>query len=271
LFRTSARVETDPYALGEIFSLHQIPDAMASRMQSVVSQKKVSQTLCALRPYYQEDSPVAWQARRTWYGVTSLYGGEHKEQDLGQDVRSNYPQLPSVDADALVLTAGLSADFGTWCHACIQQAVEVYKTSGLAQILDPRVVMPESFLNPAISEKDRMVIMAAVVQLGVGFLNSSLFTSLCTAKPLGMETEVEFALREEVEGEVCVVYGAIDLLVEYADELCIVDFKTDFNLRPDIHRGQLQVYRKAVGRIWGKPVRSALCYLRAPEIVQWET
>lgn len=271
LFRTSARVETEPEALGGIFSLHQIPDAMASRMQSVVSQKKVSQTLCTLMPYYQQAFPVAWQARRTWYGVTSLYGGEHNEPDLGEDFRSNYPQLLSVNADSLVLAAGLSADFGTWCHACIQQAVEVYKTSGLAQILDPRVVMPETFLNPAISEKDRMVIMSAVVQLGTGFLNSSLFVSLCTAKPLVMETEVEFALRREVEGDDCAVYGAIDLLVEYADELCIVDFKTDFNFHPEIHRGQLQVYREAVSRIWGKPVRSTLCYLRAPEIIQWET
>ena len=113
--------------------------------------------------------------------------------------------------------------------------------------------------------------MSAVVQLGTGFLNSSLFVSLCTAKPLGMETEVEFALRKEVEGDDCAVYGAIDLLVEYADELCLIDFKTDFNLHPEIHRGQLQVYREAVSRIWGKPVRSTLCYLRAPEIIQWET
>lgn len=271
LFRNSTSLETEPDALGEIFSLHQIPDTMASRMQSAVSQKKVGQTLAALLPYYQTESPVAWLARRTWYGVTALYGCEHEGHDLGAEVRSNYPQLPSMSADALILATGLSADFGTWCHACIQQAVEAYKTSGVAQVLDPSIVMPESFLSPVLSEKDRMVIAAAVVQLSTGFLASTLFASLCADRPLAMETEVEFAIREQVEGHEAVVYGAIDLLVEYAGELRLVDFKTDFNMRPEIHRGQLQVYREAVGRIWGKPVRSTLCYLRAPEIVQWET
>ncbi len=264
LFLRSSGLAVDGRALGPNFSSYRIDDAPGTMLQSHVSQKKIADAVERLKPYYEQAEPVHWIAEKGWYGVTSLYGAEH-ELDIGmKGLESVVMGLPSVPADPLLLEYGLAADFGTWCHALIQKAIE-----GEA-VDDPKDIMPHAFNNAAISERSRSLIAESAVTLSRNFLESDILRVLKASSPLSMEAEVEFAMQDIVDGKEAVLYGSIDFLVEYAQEICIVDFKTDFFKRPEIHSGQLRVYREAVSRIYQKPVRSALCYLRAPGGEVWE-
>jgi ATP-dependent helicase/nuclease subunit A len=71
------------------------------------------------------------------------------------------------------------------------------------------------------------------------------------------------------------VLGQVDRLLVCADEVLIVDYKTD-RLVPDgpdgvpqAYRGQLDAYRRLAARIWpGKTVRTALLWTSAPRLMQ---
>ncbi|PKL04573.1 MAG: hypothetical protein CVV53_08780 [Spirochaetae bacterium HGW-Spirochaetae-9] len=81
-----------------------------------------------------------------------------------------------------------------------------------------------------------------------------------------------FSFRMQVgTNERAVVNGSIDLLVRYADAVCVIDFKTDTLRMPHLHGEQLAMYRKAAAHLYGLPVRSALCYLRQIGSEVWIT
>jgi ATP-dependent exoDNAse (exonuclease V) beta subunit len=64
------------------------------------------------------------------------------------------------------------------------------------------------------------------------------------------------------------VRGQIDLLLEEEKEVIVCDFKTDRRKHPELHAGQLAVYRRAAEELYGKPVRTLLCYLRGMETAE---
>ncbi len=63
--------------------------------------------------------------------------------------------------------------------------------------------------------------------------------------------------------EQILLQGVIDLCIEEAGALTVIDFKTDASIEPALYTGQLRAYALAMQRITGKPVRAAeLWYLR---------
>ena len=69
-----------------------------------------------------------------------------------------------------------------------------------------------------------------------------------------------------LEGEQVLLQGVVDLALLEEDGITVVDFKTDFvseeNLRNlvDRYRPQVETYANAMGRIYGKPIKTAYLY-----------
>ena len=69
--------------------------------------------------------------------------------------------------------------------------------------------------------------------------------------------------------------GAVDMAAILPGEIWLADFKTD-SFAPEVlpqkvafYRPQLELYAKALARIYRRPVtRSWLCFLRLSEVVQ---
>jgi ATP-dependent helicase/nuclease subunit A len=71
------------------------------------------------------------------------------------------------------------------------------------------------------------------------------------------------------------VRGRIDLLVPMEDGLAVVDYKTDrvdaagMSARAESYRGQMEIYRDALGRVAGKKVKAVFLVFLHPRLV-WE-
>jgi ATP-dependent exoDNAse (exonuclease V) beta subunit len=184
-------------------------------------------------------------------------------------------QLPSFACDRILGDKGLSAGFGTWCHALIEHAVQQmergWSPSSALLPEDPIPLMPRLVSDALDSQQACSDLGVCALQAARQFLESRLFEELCRNKPLRMECEAEFALRTSIDGSDGVLLGSIDLLVVYPHEARIVDFKTDYRYLPALHARQLAVYREAVAKSLGLPVQSVLCYLRDPSIIVWES
>ena len=85
--------------------------------------------------------------------------------------------------------------------------------------------------------------------------------------------EFKFSMLEDAqtyyagtEGEQVLLQGVIDAAFWEEDGLCVVDFKTDsvtersMAARAEEYRGQLETYRRALVRIFNKPVKEMILY-----------
>ncbi|MDR1505499.1 MAG: UvrD-helicase domain-containing protein [Treponema sp.] len=153
--------------------------------------------------------------------------------------------------DRLLETAGLGSEvFGTIVHGFIEA-----RFKNLPQKIPSRILAGiRENQAESINEKARE-------------LADTFFTS-----PLGLKSaasafrEIEFPILTAAGDSI--VSGKIDLLFEQEDELYIVDFKTDKNVEPLKHAGQLALYRRAVLDIYGKPVRCWLFFVRCGRAVE---
>jgi ATP-dependent helicase/nuclease subunit A len=95
------------------------------------------------------------------------------------------------------------------------------------------------------------------------FLNSELGAS-ATASP---EAGREWDFIIDVEGTL--VRGTIDLWFKENDNIVIVDYKTDRDVRPESYAPQLALYALAIERAYGKrPAKACLYYLRPDTLVE---
>ena len=65
--------------------------------------------------------------------------------------------------------------------------------------------------------------------------------------------------------------GSIDLLVRQNDTYLVIDFKTDRWRNEEVHRFQVATYMQATKRMYQRPVRGCVIYLRDPDqVLVWE-
>lgn len=88
-----------------------------------------------------------------------------------------------------------------------------------------------------------------------GFYASDFVAGLA-ARSIRIEQEASFTMRVEP----WLVDGQIDLFIETADGLEIVDFKTDRTMRADRYRAQLDLYARALTAAYHKPVTHKWLY-----------
>lgn len=272
LFLRHTAVLDNPSMLGDRFGIYTIKDAPVSVLRPHVPRPLIEKTVGIMLSRYRENPPPGRIAQRRSFGVTELVRADAR--DSGYAETEVYPALPPVEADALVTEHGLSAAFGTWCHAVLERTIGAltapYGTVGSVPVADPRECMPREFFMAGFTEKQLAIIRRSVAELVGNFTRSELFSFLCNSKPLSMECEVAFACRRKLEGRDIAVYGSIDLLIIYSGEVRVVDFKTDSVRFPRIHGEQLHMYREAAFRLYGLPVLSTLCYLRSPGNEVWD-
>ncbi len=88
-----------------------------------------------------------------------------------------------------------------------------------------------------------------------------------------VESELPFLLRIGIDRAESqnLVRGQIDLLLQRENEVVVVDFKTDREVRPEGYAVQMAVYREAAAELYGRPARSILVYVRSGELHEVDT
>jgi ATP-dependent exoDNAse (exonuclease V) beta subunit len=168
--------------------------------------------------------------------------------------------LPSLPVDDYLATHGLTADWGTFVHALVMREMGCLNQGVSDQKLLPDALsaLPKEEVKPLI-EQARL--------LSSNFLSSEFYKK--EIAPYPVKGEVRFFSRVEASGEPVVAEGSIDILVTRPDGYDIIDFKTDSQREPEVHRGQVELYKSAVERFTGKKARCAILYLRESSKVEW--
>ncbi|MBO4389134.1 MAG: UvrD-helicase domain-containing protein [Spirochaetales bacterium] len=183
-------------------------------------------------------------------GATTLAGAEEFSADG--------TPLPALPSDTLIGKKGLQTAFGTFCHRIMELTVRAMAVPSVARASEILDGQPE-FATLGAGEKDTFV--SDALKMAAGFASTDFFRSLGSAS---VRTEERLFFRHDYLGRTVAVEGVIDLLVRYPEEVLIVDYKTDALYNPESHRVQLELYREAIARTTGIPVRCALVYLRSP-------
>jgi ATP-dependent exoDNAse (exonuclease V) beta subunit len=218
------------------------------------SEQAFLKRLAAVQWWYETASP-ALEQKPIRYAVTSLVS--HEEHSVAAD-------LPLFASDELLMSLeqDLTAAFGTFVHALCEQMV-------LKQDLgDVRTCMPSELVK-ALGERELSIIAEDGLALAAAFIKSAWYQS--EVEPYPVASEVGFFSTTEHEGRKVVVEGSIDLLVDRPDHLLVIDFKTDRRRDAEVHRFQVETYMRAVKRIYQRPVKGCIVYLRDVETIEvWE-
>jgi hypothetical protein len=193
---------------------------------------------------------IAYQTSARTVGVTD-YAALHDDSR-----HESAHKLPSLASDSII-TGRLVPLFGTFCHLLIETAVR-----GFPGEPDP----PDEFLD--LPDSDREIVISDARMLSRRFLESPFFQRISADKRVRIESEVPFMLRRDDEG--IILRGKIDMMIESADDVYVIDFKTDSWKMPDAHRAQLDIYTEAAGDFTGKRVHGMIWYLRDEEQETWE-
>jgi ATP-dependent helicase/nuclease subunit A len=144
-----------------------------------------------------------------------------------------------------------AAEFGTIAHAFLEAHF-----TGKPPLIPPAIAFK-------LSDKELDKLSSVSGSITERFLDSKL--GRLTRGASFWETEFPFLTRVRTKFKAVVIRGKIDLLFESGGTVHVVDFKTDREINPEHHYGQLAVYERAVSDIYGKPVQTWLFYLRYAE------
>jgi ATP-dependent exoDNAse (exonuclease V) beta subunit len=195
------------------------------------------------------------------YGVTSIFGVQETEASKGELL----PLLPSDSLFQAIVEKekakdfqqgelySPAADFGTFAHALCEARLLDEK------LPDVRQLIPVS-LARRLDERSKKQLIADGQQLSDNFMNSDLYRNYVQGNPF--RCEVKFFSSIPYEGKEVVIEGSIDLLVETPEEMLVIDFKTDLYKNSEAHVRQVKTYLKAVERLYGKPARGCVTFLR---------
>ncbi|MDY5931923.1 MAG: UvrD-helicase domain-containing protein [Candidatus Ornithospirochaeta sp.] len=173
---------------------------------------------------------------------TRKVGLKESVHDGEEFVGTSFPVLPEIPADDAIRRHGLSADFGTLVHECLQAALEKRE-------------MPE-YRNPAIPARDAKALMDSAYRIASAFLSSAFYRERVAGH--GIRTEERFYFP--MEGKVA--EGSVDLLVFGDDCNLVVDYKTDLRKNPDYHKKQLVSYAQAMEELYGRECHAIVLYVR---------
>ncbi len=248
----------DPYLQQGMVSSYEIEDIAEHSLYSGISSDENRHMVAAARWY---GSPaMAADLRPLRYAVTSLYAEEHREGEF-----SPGSPLPLLASDELLEEVkqdafSVSADFGTFVHGLCEAMI-------LKQPIEDEFAHMPRRLYVLLTAKQRKVLLTDARVLCDNFLQSDIYKE--NVENYTPRCEVKFFSSVVHDGRDVVVEGSIDLLVATDDEMLVIDFKTDRYRMPERHRSQLDLYMQAIQRIYEKPVRSCVTYLRSCGAEEW--
>ncbi|MCF7941369.1 MAG: UvrD-helicase domain-containing protein [Spirochaetia bacterium] len=163
-------------------------------------------------------------------------------------------RLPAIASDVF-LTGDAIPGFGTYCHALIEHEIK--------HLPHP----PELTRALRLLDADQQQIVAEDALMLTGqVMNSRFFQAIGQREGIVIESEVPFMMRKDE----LLLRGIIDLIVETAEAVYIIDFKTDATIHPENHQAQLDLYMEAMGDCTGKAVHGMIWYLRDKEQQGWQ-
>ena len=170
-------------------------------------------------------------------------------------IRNSSNKLPefSPDVDKILKVKDRSASFGTLCHAMLEAKI----------LKNPK--LPE-YDNRSILPSEKKVIEEAAEAIADRFLASDFYKEITEGiNPSAIHPEYEFYTVYNDDNGPIALEGSIDLFIEGTDSNIVIDYKTDTFKDPNIHKGQLSLYAKAMTEITGKPTKAYVVYLRDME------
>ncbi len=207
----------------------------------------------------------------TKVSATALKDYEDEGAEESAELVWEAPELefrrPSLGGKATKLSA---AAFGTATHAFLQY-VDLDKTSCLEELEEElQRLEGAGLLSP---EEAKAIKCPSLLE----FFRSSTGALLRKGK---VRREFRFTLLSdasecfgaEVEGEEILLQGIIDCLVEEADSLSIIDYKTDrigaseAPERARRYQNQLWAYARSAQRIFGKKVKNVIIHFLTPGV-----
>ena len=202
-----------------------------------------------------------WESANTFdafYAKESVVRGTYKDdkagvKDLAHDNdenyydTGNYRRLPDFGngIDELLEKHSLYSDFGTLLHSALEAHFN-------------KISAPY-YENENLGEEGERKINDEARNVLERFLLSDFYKK----HVLGNETLSEERFYMPYEGKVA--EGSIDLLVLGNDYNLVVDYKSDREMNPDFHKGQISAYIKAAEGMLGKKCYGVLLYLRSME------
>ncbi len=200
-------------------------------------------------------------------GLVAHTSGASKSTKSSKDT-----ELPPLWIDSIVRDSSFYAKFGTLCH----KIIELHITNKPV----PQYPCDQEYWQEFDPEKEWPSIMADAHKLVTGYLakgaleetalaeesimisyaklmtDSESFTPPCSTQELHDMIIKQFGQPPEY------IVGQIDLVVETADRVRIIDFKTNRYKVSGQYDMQMALYAYAAKEIWKKPVEIDLVYLR---------
>lgn len=193
--------------------------------------------------FYTKESVVRGTYKDDKAGVKDLaHDNDENYYDTG-----NYRKLPDFGngVDELLAKHSLYSDFGTLLHSALEAHFN-------------KISAPY-YENENLGEEGERKINDEARNVLERFLLSDFYKK----HVLGNETLSEERFYMPYEGKVA--EGSIDLLVLGNDYNLVVDYKSDREMNPDFHKGQISAYIKAAEGMLGKKCYGVLLYLRSME------
>ena len=187
-------------------------------------------------------------------------------------------ELPMIAVDDLIEQLEWEDRFGSLCHYILEQRLI---RPDAAIVKDEIAYQAAGRFQSRLENEVWQSLWEAAWQLTQTWLAGEAATELGavagTALPKGVfvphvvpvvQVEREFLCRVSVDGRDVAVSGIIDVTIEHADQVTVLDYKTDRHWDPLHHYVQLVLYREAAATITGKTARACLAPLRSGEL-QW--
>lgn len=191
--------------------------------------------------------------------------GRNKDEEAAENTPSARKNVTLQRPEFILEDAGLTpAEQGTAAHLFLQYAdfSRLSTTDGVISQLDDLV--DGAYLTEQQAQAIRPEMMT-------GLFSSNLGKRLLGAKELIREFKFSLLVDAkdyypEIDGEKVLLQGVVDAAILDTDGLTVVDFKTDrvrgaaVKERAEYYRGQLETYKKALERIFKKPVKETVLY-----------
>jgi ATP-dependent helicase/nuclease subunit A len=204
----------------------------------------------------------AWEARRAAGKVAAILRSQAPSR-LGGDRHGG-----TAGALADASSRDDAAAVGTAAHRILARLDFADPARSLARLLDPLL---DASLPPRLAPR-RDAIRGDLEGMLRGFLASDVFAVLARSRILGRE--VPCLVPAQVGGARVPIDGAIDLILDRADGIVVLDYKTDRldsgqeRARAEAYREQGAAYVKAASAALGRPVAFEVLFLRTAESVR---
>jgi hypothetical protein len=223
--------------------------------------KSISKVIREVKCEYQNAQII--QTEQVEFGYVSPSSFHNDKNDFSKNsTEQKYFKNPQIEIDKVIQSFTNNEfgydSFGTIAHAYAE---------GMFKKQQPNI---PSYLTQMLSEKQKAIIFEEAQNMAQRFYDSEL--GQLAQKSDWTKNEYDFKLLAKANSKIGniefdsqkIIRGQIDLVFRNPnkeEEYIIVDFKTDTEEIPEIHKNQLEIYRLAVSKFKTTNLSNVKCYL----------